>query len=73
MFIGNSKSLKSRRETWKSGCGKCYRDCCIFGSASTSAVPVPVSVDFRLGDFEVGKLGPDIAGVGVAEQSISCC
>ena len=31
--------------------------------------PVPVSVDFGFGDFQVGKLGPDIAGVGVAEQA----
>ena len=32
-------------------------------------VPVPVSVDFGFGDFQVGKLGPDITGVGVAEQA----
>ena len=38
-------------------------------------VPVPVSVDFGFGDFQVGKLGPDIAGGSgrASSYSISCC
>ena len=37
--------------------------------------PVPVSVDFGFGDFQVGKLGPDIAGGSgrASSYSISCC